>query len=233
MAYLNVDEIESALENLAAAYPATTELITVPNLSHEGRQTHVVRVGATNSEQDSVLILGGVHAREWVPPDALISLAADLLEALDRGTGLVYGGKSFAASDIRQVMQALSIIVYPCVNPDGRHFSQTADPQWRKNRRPSGGGCIGVDINRNFDFLWDHSVKFAADSGVSASADPATETSIGALPPRQKPRRATWSGCWTAFRESAGMSTCIVLFPSSCTAGGAIRIRRRRPLRIS
>jgi murein tripeptide amidase MpaA len=172
VAYLNVEEIESALENLAAAYPATTELITVPNLTHEGRQTHVLRLGATNSEQDSVLILGGMHAREWVPPDALISLAADLLEAFDRGTGLLYGDKSFAASDIRRLMQALSVYVYPCVNPDGRHFSQTADPQWRKNRHPSGGGCVGVDINRNFEFLWDHSAKFAADSGVSASADP-------------------------------------------------------------
>ena len=93
MPYLNVDEIESALQNLAAAYPATTELITVPNLTHEGRTGHVLRLGAANSEQDSVLILGGVHAREWVPPDALISLAADLLEAFDLGTGLVYGGK--------------------------------------------------------------------------------------------------------------------------------------------
>ena len=172
MAYLNVDEIESALESLAAAYPATSELITVPNLTHEGRQTHVLRVGAANPDQDSVLVLGGMHAREWVPPDALISLAADLLEAFDRGTGLVYGGKSYTASDVSQVTQALNILVYPCVNPDGRHFSQTADPQWRKNRRPSRGGCVGVDINRNFDFLWDHSVKFAADSGVSASADP-------------------------------------------------------------
>jgi murein tripeptide amidase MpaA len=176
VAYLNVDEIETALENLAAAYPATTELITVPHLTHEGRQTHVLRLGATDSEQDSVLILGGVHAREWVPPDALISLAADLLEAYDRETGLVYGGTGFAASDIRQLMQALNVYVYPCVNPDGRHFSQTADPLWRKNRRPSGGGCVGVDINRNFDFLWDHLVKFAADSGVSASADPCNRT---------------------------------------------------------
>ena len=172
MAYLNVDEIETAIESLAAAYPATSELITVPNLTHEGRQTHVLRLGAGDGDRDSVLILGGMHAREWVPPDALISLAADLLEAHDRNTGLGYGGKSFAAGDIRQLMQALNIFVYPCVNPDGRQFSQTADPQWRKNRRPSPGGCVGVDINRNFDFLWDHSVKFAADSGVSASDDP-------------------------------------------------------------
>ena len=172
MAYLNVEEIETAIESLAAAYPETTELITVPNLTHEGRQTHVLRIGAANADGGGVLLLGGMHAREWVPPDALISLAADLLEANDRGTGLGYGGKSFAADDIRQLMQALDIFVYPCVNPDGRHFSQTSDPQWRKNRRPSPGGCVGVDINRNFDYLWDHSAKFAADSGVSASADP-------------------------------------------------------------
>ena len=165
MAYLNVEEIETAIESLAAAYPETTELITVPNLTHEGRQTHVLRIGAANADGGGVLILGGMHAREWVPPDALISLAADLLEANDRGTGLGYGGKSFAADDIRQLMQALNIFVYPCVNPDGRHFSQTSEPQWRKNRRPSPGGCIGVDINRNFDYLWDHSAKFAADSG--------------------------------------------------------------------
>lgn len=171
MAYLNVDEIETAIENLAAAYPETTELIAVPNLTHEGRQTHALRLGL-DDDRDTVLILGGMHAREWVPPDALISLAADLLEAHDRGTGLGYGGKSFSADEIHRLMQAANVLVYPCVNPDGRHFSQTADPQWRKNRHPSPGGCIGVDINRNFDFLWDHAVKFAGDSGVSASADP-------------------------------------------------------------
>jgi murein tripeptide amidase MpaA len=172
VSYLNVDEIESALDRLAAAYPATTELIAVPNLTHEGRQSHVLRVGAGGADLDSVLILGGMHAREWVPPDALISLAADLLEAFDRGTGLGYGDKSFAAGDIRQLLHAINIFVYPCVNPDGRHFSQTKDSQWRKNRRPNDGGCVGVDINRNFDFLWDHLTKFAADSGVSASDDP-------------------------------------------------------------
>ncbi len=37
MAYLNVDEIESALQNLAAAYPALAELIVAPHATHEGR----------------------------------------------------------------------------------------------------------------------------------------------------------------------------------------------------
>lgn len=175
MAYLNVNEIESALQSLAAAYPALAELIVSSHLTHEGRQTHILRVGTKrNGEVDGILILGGVHAREWVPPDALVSLAADLLEAYELGTGLGYGNKSFSANDIRQLMESLNLFIYACVNPDGRHYSQTADALWRKNRRPhqSSGDCVGVDINRNFDFLWDHLTKFASDSGVSASENP-------------------------------------------------------------
>ncbi len=175
MAYLNVEEIESAIQSLATAYPATTELIIPLNLTHEGRQSHVLRVGVKPAlAVDAVLILGGVHAREWVPPDALISIAADLLEAYALGTGLVYSGQRFSADNVRQILETLNLFIYPCVNPDGRHHSQTSESQWRKNRRPnpSGGNCIGVDLNRNFDFLWDHLTKFSADSGVSASEDP-------------------------------------------------------------
>lgn len=175
MAYLNVVEIEGALQELAAAYPATAELIILPHFTHEGRQSHALRVGARPvAAVDGVLMLGGVHAREWVPPDALVSVAADLLEAYAIGTGLGYGGKTFSAAEVRQVLETLNLFVYPSVNPDGRHHSQTSDSQWRKNRRPhtNGSDCVGVDINRNFDFLWDHLTKFAADARVHTSSDP-------------------------------------------------------------
>jgi murein tripeptide amidase MpaA len=175
MAYLNTIEIESALQNLAAGYPETTELVACPNVTHEGRQSHVLRVGPKRDVAvDGILILGGVHAREWVPPDALVSLAADLLEAYKLDTGLVYGGKRFSAHDVRHVLETLDLFIYPCVNPDGRHYSQTTkEVLWRKNRRPppSNGKCVGVDINRNFDFLWDHLTKFASDSKVNTSED--------------------------------------------------------------
>ena len=78
MAYLNVDEIETALQSLAAEYPGRTELIDLQHPTHEGRRTRCLRIGA-DGDRDGVLLLGGVHAREWVPPDALVSLAADLL----------------------------------------------------------------------------------------------------------------------------------------------------------
>jgi Zinc carboxypeptidase len=219
VAYLNVDEIESALENLAGAYPAATQLITVPHRTHEGRVSHVLRLGAAASGRDGVLILGGVHAREWVPPDALIALAADLLEAFDLGTGLGYGGKSFAVGDVRQLMHTMNVYVYPSGNPDGRQFSQSSDPQWRKNRRRNTGGCIGVDTNRNFDFLWDHLTKFAPDSLSGHRLTPVTQRCIAVhrRPPSRK--RKTSYGCWTAIPGFAGMSMCTARCDHSAQLG--------------
>lgn len=175
MSYLNVTEIETAIAALSTAYPSLAERITLPHLTHEGRRTHALRIGKLNvSENDGILVLGGVHAREWVPPDALLSLAADLLEAYSNSKGLGYGGVYFKHNEVKQVIDSTNLYLYPCVNPDGRYYSQTRDPNWRKNRRRNEGapGCYGVDLNRNFDFLWDHTTKFAANSGVSASADP-------------------------------------------------------------
>jgi murein tripeptide amidase MpaA len=178
MAYLNVEEIESALETLAAAHPSVTELISLPNATSEGRHSHALRIGPADAlGTDAIVITGGMHAREWVPPDALVNLAADLLEAHSGATGLRYGEQRFSADDIRRMVGEVQLVLFPCVNPDGRHHSQTSsDAMWRKNRRrvdPNlGPRCVGVDINRNFDVLWDFRRHFAADSGVSASADP-------------------------------------------------------------
>jgi murein tripeptide amidase MpaA len=50
----------------------------------------------------------------------------------------------------------------------------SANPAIRSGARTgrNTGGCIGVDTNRNFDFLSDHLTKFAPDSRVRTSADP-------------------------------------------------------------
>ena len=178
MAYLTVDEIEASVHSLGSVYPTVAEIIALPNRTAEGRSTHALRIGPSDSKlKDTVVLTAGVHAREWVPPDALINLAADLLEAHALGTGLRYGGKRFLASDIRWVVDELQVVIFPCVNPDGRHFSQTSsNPQWRKNRRRISPNpnpeCVGVDLNRNFDALWDFRRYFAPDAKVSASDDP-------------------------------------------------------------
>src|SRR5258706_2640956 len=70
-------------------------------------------------------------------------------------------------------MDNLDIFVLPCVNPDDRAYVQTNQEWWRKNRNPQAGmRATGVDINRNFDFLW--------SSGIGSSFIPEDDTYKGA-----------------------------------------------------
>ncbi|WP_406470595.1 M14 family metallopeptidase [Streptomyces sp. NBC_01615] len=177
MTYLNTIEVESAVTSLATAFPSACDIIDLPNSSFEGRSGHALRIGTGPAgSNDCVVLIGGVHAREWGSCEVLIHLAADLLEAYSGGTGLVYGGTSFTSDQVRSLLDDLDLVVFPLVNPDGRNYSQNVDPMWRKNRNPANSGGdparIGVDINRNFDFLFDFATAFDPTAGPRVSADP-------------------------------------------------------------
>jgi murein tripeptide amidase MpaA len=147
------------------------------------------------------VFVSGVHAREWGGPDILVNLAADLLEAYTTNAGLAYGGKSFSATEIQEIVSRTDVVVFPDQNPDGRAFSMAApagstQAMWRKNRNPASSGGIasriGVDINRNYDFLWDFPVTFAPGVGP-ASASPADDTYRGTGPfSEPESRNAQW-----------------------------------------
>lgn len=56
------------------------------------------------------------------------------------------------------------------------------DGDWRKNRRPGPPKepqYPGVDLDRNFDFMWDFSKYFAANSGNLTTTDPGTDYYCG------------------------------------------------------
>jgi murein tripeptide amidase MpaA len=183
MSYYNSTEVESALIALSAAYPTLTSLITLPHATPEGRLSHALRIGSGNVDvQDAVLLIGGVHAREWGSCEICINFATDLLEAYTANTGLTFGGKSFSKAQVKAIVKRLQIIVFTLVNPDGRHYSQTVEPMWRKNRNPVGSGCVGVDINRNFDFLWDFPKLFSPAAHVSCSTNPCDSVYHGPAP---------------------------------------------------
>jgi murein tripeptide amidase MpaA len=190
MSFLNVVEIESALSGLAAAYPSVSRLVTLPHLTAEGRQSHALRIGrGPGCPEAGVLIISGAHAREWGGPDACVHFAADLLEAHASGTGLVYGGTSYTAPEIKAIVERVDVIVFPDINPDGRHYSQTTYAMWRKNRNTASSGGqasrIGVDVNRNYDFLWDFNAAFAPGAqagGTLASTSPSSDLFHGTAP---------------------------------------------------
>lgn len=190
MTFLNVVEIESALTGLANQYPSLCRLLTLPATTAEKRTSHALHIGLSRRcPKPAVLLISGAHAREMGGPDICIYFAADLLEAYDLGTGLTYGATVYGASQVRAIVNRLDTIVFPDINPDGRNYAQTVNSMWRKNRNPaSSGGVpsrIGVDVNRNYDFLWDFTTAFhpsAQASGTLASTDPGSDLFHGTSP---------------------------------------------------
>ncbi len=187
--YYNVVEVESAIANLAAHYGALCTLVELPNATAESRVSHALVVSTDpGAGRDAVLLTGGVHGREWGTCECLVMFAADLLRAYTSNAGLQYGALSVAAAELKAFLDRRDLIVFPLVNPDGRAFSQANDsgskPGWRKNRRPfagSGTPRVGVDVNRNFDIVWDFRKRFAA-SVAPASDDPANDNYHGTAP---------------------------------------------------
>jgi len=201
--YLNVDEVESAIEQVAERNPGWTELIDLPQPTWEGRTTRAIRVHQGTAAVEGVYLLGGVHAREWGSSDILVNFVQRITDAYRTGTGVTLGGKSFSAADIREIVETLEIVVFPQVNPDGRRHSMSDDPMWRKNRRPAGissatcatggGSGPGVDLNRNYDFLWDFPTRFSPAAPVMTSTDPCSEIYRGPVPSSEpETQNVTW-----------------------------------------
>src|SRR3954454_24390863 len=211
VSYLNVAEVETALA--LAARPenaAFTELTTLPYRTWEGRTSSALRIHAGPPARAGVYLLGGVHAREWGSSDLLINSVQLLTDAYRTGTGITQGGASLGANDVQRIVTSLDVVVFPQANPDGRHHSMTADPMWRKNRRPR---------------TRDNRPARAAGDRDPASTSTATTTSSGTIPSRSarrprwrpppnpamrstaaparppNPKPPTSPGCWTSTRR--------------------------------
>lgn len=176
--YMTADEVEDALKNMSKQHPNLMTLIELPNPTWEDRVSHAVRLGAAeNLDRPGVLFTGSMHAREWGGSDICVSFLINLINAYINGVPLQYGGKVFATQQVRTILEKIHVFVFPDVNPDGKNYSQTVYPMWRKNRNPNievNPQNPGVDLNRNFHFLW--------DSGIGTSANPASSVYKGSHP---------------------------------------------------
>lgn len=175
--YLSVDEVESSLAAMAAPpNDAFAQLIALPHETWKGRACHALRIGrGSGSGRPGICLIGGVHAREWGGPDILISFAEQLIQSYRERRDVSIGGARFPASAIQEVVNEKDVFVFPQVNPDGRFLSMTRKPMWRKNLRPAPpgmGGCVGVDLNRNYDLLWEFKRFFDPAAAVKNSNDP-------------------------------------------------------------
>ncbi|WP_303319157.1 M14 family zinc carboxypeptidase [Flavivirga abyssicola] len=162
--YFSVEEIEVALQTASTNF-SFIQRFELPYLTYQNRTTHAVKIASTTEAgRIGVYFVAGIHGNEWVPPEALINFIEVVAVAYQSNNGVTIGGQTFTAAQIQSIVSNLDIFVFPLVNPDGRERSQTSPigTDWRKNRNFSDGQG-GVDINRNFDYLWDFPLYFSPD----------------------------------------------------------------------
>lgn len=176
--YLDGPGVAAAVTTLAAGHPGLCTLSTLPEatLGYDGSlaaavgpgQVQLLRITTTPASRSKpgLLLVGGTHAREWMNPLIAIEFAAQLLNNYDPGSA------DPGVQAINALVDGLDVLIVPVLNPDGLTYSIHDDAGWRKNRRNSGGGCFGVDNNRNYEVYF---------GGAGSSGLPCDQTYRGAF----------------------------------------------------
>ncbi|SPN99051.1 related to carboxypeptidase A [Cephalotrichum gorgonifer] len=178
---MNPAELRSAIDSLAKEFKI--EVFNAPEETAEGATMFGAKVGGGKAKGKgdtlySAFFTAGIHARERGGPDNLVYFIADLLWAKREKTGVTYGGRRYTNKEVNQALD-VGIVFMPLLNPDGVAYDQETDKCWRRNRNPT----APVDLNRNFDFLWDYKKSFSPEvtggnTGI-ASDDPASDVYHG------------------------------------------------------
>ncbi|KAL7434819.1 hypothetical protein ACHAXM_004350 [Skeletonema potamos] len=195
--YRSIEGMNQFMRDLAAKHPNLVTMETIGesyikknggnnnnngNLS-PGYDIYALNITDANSvrqssEKGKLLITSGIHAREYTPT-----------ELLGRFIELLVDGYNENDAQITSILQHNEIHTIVHVNPDGRYMAENSpDTYWRKNMNPTGGckndGLYGVDINRNFDFLWGDEVGSSSDScsdeyhGSGTNSEPETQAVV-------------------------------------------------------
>lgn len=149
--YHTYGEMADELRFIALRYPNITRLYTIGITT--GFQLPILAMKISDNpqfkEDEPRLLYNGLHhAAEVIGPEICLSLINDLVTK--------YGTDSF----ITAAINSSEIWIVPMVNPDGNYIVHSGiDTMWRKNCRDNNSNGIfdsgdGVDLNRNYDFLW-------------------------------------------------------------------------------
>jgi murein tripeptide amidase MpaA len=147
--YHTYAETESTLLALESQYPELASVEAI-GTSGEGRIIYALKISdnvAIDESEPEVLIMGNHHARELMSVEIPLLFAEYLLDNYESDPA------------VASMVDEREIYIIPMVNPDGHVFvelNHSGDwwTWWRKNRRDNLDGSYGVDLNRNYGYLW-------------------------------------------------------------------------------
>jgi carboxypeptidase T len=172
-AYHSYLELEADMFALQHKYPDIVKVFSVGD-SLEKRHIYAMKISDNvliEEDEPEVLFLGCHHAREW------ISIEVPFLAGK-------YLAEHYATDPaVKRLVDQSQIWIIPLVNPDGLEYTIHGYRLWRKNRRDSGNGNYGVDINRNYGYKW-------GIDNQGSSPNPASEVYRGSGPFSEPETRA-------------------------------------------
>ncbi|CAH2094779.1 unnamed protein product [Euphydryas editha] len=164
--YQTMEDIYEWFHYLAEQH---SDIVTViqAGQSFEGRNITGVKI-SRQSGRRAILVEGGQVGADWLSP----TVVTYIVDQLVRG----------AEPEILEAAEEFEWHIFPILNPDGHEFSQNADRLWLKNRRPTVGNSIGVDITKNWNSHWGvRGVSFVATDSNYAGLGPFSEVETRAI----------------------------------------------------
>lgn len=145
----NYAEMIDALQALASQNPEMARLVSIGK-TIEKRDIWALHINTDQnalkqsaSGKPGVIYMGNHHAREHVSAEIPLMFAQHLL-------------KNKGDRQMAEMLASRDIWIVPMINPDGVEWDIASGKyrMWRKNRRNNGDGTWGVDLNRNYGYMW-------------------------------------------------------------------------------
>ncbi len=161
--------LKKSLNVIGARYPFCT--VYSAGKSVLGRELYVLKIGEGKT---SVFYNGAHHGAEWITSALLMKFAEDYCESY-------VSGKNIGQISSSALYKSTTLYILPMVNPDGvdisvngaRKYSGDFPELFKKNHNSSNfkkwqANFNGVDLNHNYDALWERAKEEERNLGINA-----------------------------------------------------------------
>jgi hypothetical protein len=149
--FYSLQQMIQIIDSMKLLYPnlITAKQPISSTLSIEGRPIYYVKISDNpnvDENEPEILYTSLHHAREPMSLTQLIFFMWYILENYNTD------------NDIKYLVDNAELYFIPCLNPDGYEYNYSTNPNgggmFRKNRRLNADNSFGVDLNRNYGYMW-------------------------------------------------------------------------------
>jgi len=143
--FYGYDGLSADLENMEKNFNDVVDVVSIGE-THEKRSVFAVKLSGKASavaDRPELMAIFTEHGSEH--------------DVTDLAMGIIhYLSSSYGHDDrVTSLLNKVNVWIIPMMNPDGVEYDLSGAVRsfsWRKNRRPTGEGMFGVDLNRNWGY---------------------------------------------------------------------------------